>query len=162
MAKVVKKGSRRGGGSAAAAAAGPAAGSATLSRVSIEDLAAEMARRQRGVSKLRAQRERLVARVQEIDREIMALGGAVGGRVATAGGVTAAGRPRKRPQNEKNLADMMVDVLRGKTMGVSELAEAVVAAGYQTTASSFRTIVNQTLLRDERFSKVERGQYTVK
>ena len=56
----------------------------------------------------------------------------------------------------------MASVLSGKTMGVTELSEAVQKAGYRTTSPNFRTIVNQTLIKDKRFKRVERGLYTVK
>jgi hypothetical protein len=46
-------------------------------------------------------------------------------------------------------------------MGVSEAADAVLKAGYQTNAANFRTIVNQTLIKNRSmFKKVGRGQYT--
>jgi hypothetical protein len=66
-----------------------------------------------------------------------------------------------RPQNSVNLADALVGVLKGKTLGVSEAADAVLKSGYQTNAANFRTIVNQTLIKNRSmFKKVGRGQYT--
>ena len=32
---------------------------------------------------------------------------------------------------------------------------------YRTSAANFHTIINQTLLKDARFKKARRGQYTV-
>ena len=53
--------------------------------------------------------------------------------------------------------------MRGKQMGVSEIAEAVQAAGYKTSSANFRTIVNQALIREtDLFKKVSRGVYTAK
>ncbi|MEO1129607.1 MAG: hypothetical protein AAFX05_07870 [Planctomycetota bacterium] len=69
---------------------------------------------------------------------------------------------RKRPRNEQNLADALVDVLKHKTLGVTEAAAVVEEAGYQTTTPNSRTIVNQTLLKDKRFKRVARGQYTAR
>jgi len=135
------------------------AGSGGLGNVSLDDLAREMKRRQREVSRLVSKRDRLAAQVQEIDQQIKALGGA-----ASVGdfGTTASGRPRRRPQNEQSLSEALIGVLKNKTMSVTEAAEAVQKAGYLTTSSSFRTIVNQTLIKDPRFKKVARGQYTAK
>jgi len=54
-------------------------------------------------------------------------------------------------------------VLRGKTLSVSEVSDAVQRAGYKTGSSNFRTIVNQSLLANpSKFKKVARGQYTAK
>jgi hypothetical protein len=51
-------------------------------------------------------------------------------------------------------------VLKGKTMGVAEAADAVQKAGYKTSSPNFRTIVNQALLRSELIKKLGRGAYT--
>ena len=47
-------------------------------------------------------------------------------------------------------------------VGVSEAAKLVLAAGYKTKSSQFNTIVNQTLIRDPRFTKIGRGVYALK
>ena len=100
--------------------------------------------------KLQRKRARLAAQVAELDAQITKLGGRIQGGL------------RRRPRNEMNLADALAKVLRNATMGVTEVAEAVQKAGYQTTSPNFRTIVNQTLIKDSRFKKVSRGQYTAK
>lgn len=69
---------------------------------------------------------------------------------------------RKRPRNEQNLADALADLLSNKTLSVTEASEQVQSAGYRTTSPNFRTIVNQTLLKDPRFKRVGRGRYTSK
>lgn len=74
---------------------------------------------------------------------------------------TAAGRPRKRPQNDMTLEDAIAQSLRGQVMGIPEITDAVLASGYQSGAANFKTIVNQTLIKSDRFKKVARGQYTV-
>ena len=114
------------------------------------ELTAELKRRQRELGKLERKRARAADHLAELDAEIAALGG----------GFSDGGR--RRPRNETNLADALVDVLKGKEMGVSEAAEAVQAAGYRTSAANFRTIVNQTLIKDKRIKKVARGVYTAK
>jgi hypothetical protein len=48
-------------------------------------------------------------------------------------------------------------------MSVSDVADAVKKAGYQTTSSNFRVIVNQALLANPKiFRKVARGEYTAR
>jgi hypothetical protein len=60
-----------------------------------------------------------------------------------------------------NLVEALHDLLKGRTMSVTEIASAVQEAGYRTTSPNFRTIVNQTLInRPELFRRVARGKYT--
>ena len=126
---------------------------ASLSRVSIGELQSELARRQRQVGTLERKRERLAEQLEAVEAELAELG-ALGG--ITVGGV------RKRPQNDMNLAEALAKTLKGKTMSVTDVTEAVQKQGYRTSAANFRTIVNQTLIKDKRFKKVSRGQYTAK
>lgn len=70
---------------------------------------------------------------------------------------------RKRHKNDSNLVEALRGVLKGTTMGVTEVAQAVQDAGYKTTSPNFRTIVNQTLIKHpEAFSKQGRGKYTAR
>lgn len=135
-----------------APAKAPAESGSSLGGISTAELAREMARRQQAVGKLRRKRDALAAQVSEIDAELSRLG-SVG-----ASGTTRGGRPR----NGMKLADALLEVLKGRTMSVTEAAQAVQLAGYQTSSDNFRTIVNQTLLKDERFENVERGRYRAK
>jgi hypothetical protein len=88
------------------------------------------------------------------------------GRPPGSGAKKVAGRPGgsgRRARNEMNLVDALSLTLKGKTMGVSEVADAVQRDGYKTTSPNFRTIVNQALLSNSKvFKKVSRGQYTAK
>lgn len=126
-----------------------------LSALSDAELQRELRRRQRGsdrtVARLSKKRDRLLSRVSAIDAEL-----AKYGKSAGRGGI------RKRPKNKMNLSDTLLKVLASATMSVTEVAEAVQKAGYVTTSPSFRTIVNQTLIKDKRFKRVGRGQYTAK
>lgn len=124
-----------------------------LSDISVADLKRELSRRQRGVNSIVRKRERLVAKLRELDEQIAALGARYG-----AGGFSV----RKRPKNDTNLVEALAGVLNGKTMSVTEVTEAVQKAGYVTTSPSFRTIVNQTLINSGKFKRVARGQYTAK
>ncbi len=130
--------------------------SGTLKGISLTDLQHELRRRQAGASSLIRKRETLAAKLAKLDGELAALG-IQGGR-GKAGSIPAG---RKRPINDMNLVEYLQKVLKGKTMGVTESANAVMKAGYKTTAANFRTIVNQTLIKHKTvFKKVERGQYT--
>lgn len=124
--------------------------SGNVGGMSTAELQAELARRERQAQALLRRRDRLKEQLAEIEAQIRDSGGPI---ALTAGG---------RRRNESNLADSLHALLQGKEMNVTAAAEAVLAAGYSTTATNFRTIVNQTLLRDKRFKKVSRGVYTSK
>ena len=131
-------------------------GDASLNGVSTVELARELRRRERQLSKLETKRDSLLSQVASLDQEIASLGALVG----AGGGI---GGVRRRPKNDRNLSEALQELLKGTTMSVTEAAEAVQAAGYKTSAANFRVIVNQTLLREKsRFKKVARGQYTAK
>ncbi len=127
--------------------------SKNLAEISTTELQSEIRRRERELKALHKRRERIARQLEEIDAEIGMHGGDLS-KLASSGG-------RKRPRNESNLADALADVLRDQTMSVTQLTTAVQEAGYRTTSPNFRTIVNQTLLKDKRFKRVARGQYTV-
>lgn len=116
----------------------------------------ELRRRGRTVGTLERRRAALLKKVAALDAEIAANGGSVNGAWNRAGG------GRKRPKNEVQLLDALKSILKGKTMSVTEAAEAVQKAGYQTSSANFRTIVNQTLINNLKkgFKRVGRGQYT--
>ena len=132
-----------------------------LSGLSVGDLQAEIARRERHIDKLRKQHAKAMKKVEAIEREIIAQGGAVSGSRRLRFGGPGVNLGRKRPKNDMNLVEALTKTLKGKTMGVTELAEAVQKNGYKTSAANFRTIVNQTLIKHPKtFKKVSRGQYS--
>ena len=122
-----------------------------LDAISIEELQSEIRRRERHLKTLERRREKLVEQLSMIDEEISAHGGMI---VAAEG--------RKRPRNDQNLADALLDLLSDQTLNVTRIAEEVQKAGYRTTSPNVRTIVNQTLIKDKRFERVGRGLYTAK
>ncbi|MCB9841270.1 MAG: hypothetical protein H6809_06445 [Phycisphaeraceae bacterium] len=126
--------------------------------MSTADLRAELQRREGQVGKLMSRHNELTAELAQIEAELAALGIAASG--ASRRGRRAAVGVRRRHRNDANLEESLAKVLKGKTMGVTEVAQAVQAAGYKTTSPNFRTIVNQTLLRSSLIKKVARGQYT--
>lgn len=111
-----------------------------LSAIPAAVLAAELRRRQRRVETLQASYERLMARAMKLREEIEALGGSPGRSEAKA----ATSATSQRPRNETSLVDVLKRVLAGNTMSVSEAAQKVIDAGYESSSASFRQIVNQT------------------
>lgn len=135
----------------------------SISRVALE---AELRRRQRRVQTLQRRHAKLVSSANKIEAQIRELGGGASA-VSTArlgrppGGAKRGAKPGvKRPRNEQNLVEALRSLLKGKTMNVTTIASEVQKAGYKTTSPNFRTIVNQTLLKSDKFKKVARGQYT--
>lgn len=126
--------------------------SPSLNTMSMAELQAELQRRERGIRKLERRRERLLNELAQVDTEL-----------AAVGALSASGGIRRRPRNEMNLVDSLAQVLKNKTMSVTEVTAEVQKAGYLTTAANFRTIVNQALIREKKtFKKISRGQYTAK
>lgn len=125
-----------------------------LSNLPAAALHAELRRRQRRVASLVRRRNRLAASLATLEAQIHRLGGTLNGQVKF--GV------RRRPKNEMNLVEALRRLLTNKTMSVTDAAEAVQEAGYKTTSSTFRTIVNQTLINSGQFKRVGRGLYTAK
>jgi hypothetical protein len=123
-----------------------------IETMSTVELRNEIRRRERRLNSLLRKRDRLREQMAELDREIAEHGDEVGGGVIEPG--------RKRPRNEANLADALAELLSNQTMSVTQASVDVQKAGYKTTSPNFRTIVNQTLLKDPRFQRVSRGQYT--
>jgi hypothetical protein len=132
--------------------------SSGLARIPASVLEMELRRRARGVKALQKRRLKLLAKLDQLDSLIRDSGGAIGngrggGRRGGGGG---------RPRNEMSLEESLAKLLSGKTMSVTDAAEGVQKSGYRTGAANFRTIVNQCLIRSDRFKKVSRGQYTAK
>lgn len=125
-----------------------------IGSLSIAELQREIRRREsaagRRVKVLQRKRDNLLGKIADLESQIAKLGG------RNRSGV------RTRPQNDANLADSLAKVLKNTVMNVTGVSSAVQKAGYRTTSPNFRTIVNQTLIKDPRFKRVSRGKYTVK
>ncbi len=123
-----------------------------VKNMSITELQNELRIREREVGKLQRKREKMYAQIAEIDTAL-----------AAYGALGSSGAVLRRPRNEKNLVDSLLDTLNGKTMSVTDATRAVQEDGYMTTAANFRTIVNQALIREKKkFKKISRGQYTAR
>lgn len=120
--------------------------------LSLADLQSIMETRRVELNRLRKQRTELQRKLDGLDRQIGKIEG--GGRTGGGG----------RARNSKSLTDTLEEVLRssGKPMKVGDIVDAVQAAGYRSTSDNFRGIVNQTLIKDKRFTAAERGVYQLK
>lgn len=158
---MAKKGRKRGGGSIA-----------VLANIPTAALQAEIENRRSRVGALEAQARQLETQLAALRSEIGVFNGQAAvkrrgrppgskNKAKIAAGMTAVGKPRKRPKNAMNLEEALVKVLRGRTMGVTQVTKAVqTEGGYKTTSPNFRTIVNQALIRSKLIKKVARGKYT--
>ncbi len=124
----------------------------SLDRLSIAELNAELRRRQRSTGTLERRYARAMAKAAAIRAQIEELGGSVNGK---AGG-------RTRPKNDMTLVEALAAALKGKTMSVTDVAEAVQTQGYRTNSNNFRTQVNIALINSGKFKRVGRGEYTAK
>jgi len=132
------------------------------SELTTEELQQELYRRAEIARKRAVKRDRLLEQITQIDEELGVLGYEAE-TPAPTNGLCARGGSQRRPRNDQPLPKVLHSVMRGKTMGVTEAAEAARKAGYRSSSASFRNIVNQTLLKHPNlFKKVERGQYTTK
>lgn len=122
---------------------------ASLRAIPAASLQAELKARRKLGERLLKKRDKLLVRANELNKQIAALG-------------LSPGKPEggKRFRNEQTLPEALTALLKGRTMSVSEAAEAVQKAGYRTTSSNFRTMVNIQLVNKDRFKKVSRGRYT--
>lgn len=127
-------------------------GTMSLSAIPAATLKRELERRVGRASELRRERDRLLAKIGKIESQLRQY------EVLGAGGARRSG---PAPVRAGTLAAALHAALKGKQMGVTEAAEAVVREGYKTKADNFRTIVNACLIKHtDLFTKVARGLYT--
>jgi hypothetical protein len=121
--------------------------------LSIDQLEQMLQSRRALAQKLERQRGKIARKLDAIDDQIRQLGG--GGRGRRGGG---------RARNSQSLIEVLETVLKGsgKPMNVGDIAEAVQSKGYRSNSANFRGIVNQTLIKDKRFSAASRGMYQLK
>jgi hypothetical protein len=134
---------------------------AAASGLSIAQLEKMLNVRKGEIQRLTRQRNKVARRLDAIDSRIRALGGnGHGGRGGGGGGGGAGSRVR----NEKSLIEMIEGVLgkSGKPMKVGDIADAVRAGGYRSNSANFRSIVNQTLIKEKKFGSAGRGLYQMK
>ena len=122
------------------------------SGLTIAQLESLLSGRKVELSRLERQRSKLARKLSQLDSRIASLGGA---RSRNGGG---------RVRNERSLNEMINSVLQraGKPMPVGEIESSVRRGGYKTNSANFRSIVNQALIKDKRFTSAGRGLYQLK
>lgn len=141
--------------------------------MTIAQLRAELAAKEKQVSKLRAERKKITKQLAALDGKIAALGGGPAKRKPkrkkraskkvskkAAKKTVASKKPGRK---KRSLADVLAKVLLGKgNVKVADAAKLASAAGYKSASSQFGNIVSQALSTDKRFKKLSRGVYTLK
>ena len=124
------------------------------SGLTISQLESLLNGRRSELAKLQKVRGKLARKLSQLDSRIASLGGARG---RNGGGGS-------RVRNAKSLNDMIAGVLgkSSKAMAVGDIESAVRAGGYRSNSANFRGIVNQSLIKDKRFSSAGRGLYQLK
>lgn len=147
-----------------------------LKSVSTSALRAELARRERGATKLQMKHAKLSRVLASLEAELAGLGvpgpkrrGRPPGRPSGRRG-RKPGRPgrrkagrragRKLPRNKQSLGDALAAAIRpGTVVSPAEAMKRVKATGYKTTAKNFGVVVAIRLANDKRFRRKGRGQY---
>ena len=133
----------------------------TNGALTIAQLERLLENRRREAAELQRERSKLLQRLDALDRRLGSLAGPGGrGRNGSSGGGGRGGRAR----NSQSLVASMEAVLSraGKPMRVGDIVEAVQSGGYRSNSANFRGIVNQTLIKEKRFTSAGRGIYQLK
>jgi len=135
-----------------------------IRRVTVAQLRAEIARRQKGLPKLQKKRAKLLKAVGALDRQIAALGGLAERPAKRKGRPAKLAKAAKRATSSgKSLGQSIKDVL-GRSRGgmrVKDIVAAVLRAGYKTAAKDFYNMVAATV-RGDGFKRLGRGVYKLK
>ena len=124
--------------------------------MSIAQLEQILAGRRAELNQKQREYSKLLARLQQLEADIRRLGGSAGRRGRGGLGGT-------RARNAKSLIETLEEILRGgKPMKVGDIADAAQKSGYRSNSANFRSIVNQTLIKDKRFGSAGRGLYQLK
>jgi hypothetical protein len=114
------------------------------------------------MTRLTRQRDKLQKRLDDLNDRISEIAGGPGFAGAMVG--RSAGGGGGRARNEMSLQDAIHQVLSKASapMAVGDIMEKVRAAGYRSNSANFRGIVNQTLIKDKRFTSAARGMYQLR
>jgi hypothetical protein len=134
-----------------------------LRTVSTSELRRELARREAGVSRLEARRDKLARKLAALDAELAGFGVAAGARRGPK-----PGRPKGRRAGRSShggltlLGAILKGVRVGSTVSPAEAAIAARKAGYKSSSKHFGMMVANTLAKASEFKKLGRGQYQLK
>lgn len=114
--------------------------------------------------RLTRQRDKLRKRLDDLNDRISEIAGGPGFAGGMGGRGIGGGGGGGRARNDVSLQDAIHQVLSKASapLGVGDIMEKVRAAGYRSNSANFRGIVNQTLIKDKRFSSAARGMYQLK
>ncbi|NNE43380.1 MAG: hypothetical protein HKN12_04160 [Gemmatimonadetes bacterium] len=129
----------------------------SVSQLTLNELQAELGRR---VQNLQKQREELLAKLDEVDRELENVGLVVAAPGTDRSNGNGRAPRRRKPQNDRPLREYLIEILGDGPRTLKDVSEAVLEAGYQTTSQKFSNNVNVVLHKDEMFTK-EDGMWRV-
>jgi len=126
---------------------------ASNSGLSLAQLERLMRTRRSEMNRLGRKREKLQKQLDAVEAQIASISGGAGG----GGGGT-------RARNKISLQEAILGVLSKSSgpMKVGAIMDKVSDMGYRSTSANFRGIVNQTLIKDKRFTQASRGMYQLK
>jgi len=129
--------------------------------ITIAELEHLLGSRRRKLNDLQKERTKVQRKLDDIDSRIRALSGPGGGASGRMGGGAGTGG---RAHNAQSLVATLENVLKssGKPLGVGDIVDKVHAAGYRSNSANFRALVNQTLIKEKRFTSAGRGVYQLK
>jgi hypothetical protein len=127
-----------------------------LKTIATADLAAELDRREKNKDALRRRREQLLKEIARIDAQLGEEPSLPNGHTKGRGGRSGV----RRAKNPISLADALAGSMEIRAVVTpTEAARLVQENGYQTNSKRFNMMVSNTLAKDPRFRRVERGRY---
>src|SRR5204863_8740997 len=110
-----------------------------LDSISVTEIERYLKTRRKQSKGLLRERRKLQRQIDKLDRKLGKLGMGGGSRGGAGG----------RAKNDRPLGDVMADVLAKSRspMKVTDIADKVLATGYNSNSANFRSIVNQTLIK---------------
>ena len=130
--------------------------------LSINELLAEIKRRQSKLPRLKKLAARLQRKLDAVNAEIVELGGTGWvnpGRKATK----KARKAGRRPKNELTLAEAIIKVLdKEKPKNAAAIIAGITKLGYKSSSKNLPTIIYQALSKDKRVRRTGRGLYALK
>jgi septal ring factor EnvC (AmiA/AmiB activator) len=124
--------------------------------MSLSELGKMLEAKRAELNSLQKERKQIQTKLDTIDRRIAEMSGE-----KYSGSRGGAG---SRPRNEMSLVAALEAVLGGakEPMAINDIVEGVQGNGYRSSSPNFRAIVNQTLIKDKRFTAASRGMYQMK
>jgi hypothetical protein len=125
--------------------------------LSLAQLERLMQSRRTELTRLTRERDKVQKKLDTLNGRISEISGGLGNGTRGGGGGT-------RARNAVNLPEVIHQVLTkaGAAMSVGDIMDKVRAGGYRSNSANFRGIVNQTLIKDKRFTNASRGMYQLK